>query len=78
MNADDLKQYYNLYTDCWKLFREYAEKLTADTLQDDDYWRRLSVDADNLAKQHGASTLAAHLAFDTICGIEDLAKSMKE
>lgn len=40
MKEDELRKYYNVYSECWKLFRKYSGPV-----EDDEFWDSLLEDA---------------------------------
>ncbi len=70
MSETELKEVYNLYTDCWKLYHEYY---TAET---DEEWENLLRKANELVKKYG--DYSRSLILDTICLIEKGVKNGKE
>lgn len=49
MNNEELKQVYNMFSDCWKLFKKYA-----DIRQDEEArWEALIDEADAIINQYG-------------------------
>ena len=49
MTDKELKEVYALYTDLWKLFREYHEAQT------DEEWEKLQARAEEIVKQYSVS-----------------------
>lgn len=69
MTEKELKQYYEIYTDCWKLFREYSEPDGTD-----EFWQRLVDEVDMLHKKHGKSKFSQKMLFETMDEIEGVYK----
>lgn len=44
MNEELLKKYHEIFTDCWKLFREFSNPTN-----DDEFWQKLKEEAQRLA-----------------------------
>ena len=62
MTDKELKEVYALYTDLWKLFREYHEAQT------DEEWEKLQAMAEVIVKQYGTDSRS--LVLETIILIE--------
>nr|DAP69016.1 MAG TPA: hypothetical protein [Caudoviricetes sp.] len=62
IEADDVRQIYALYTDLWKLFREYHGAQT------DEEWEKLQARAEEIVKQYGTDSRS--LVLETIILIE--------
>ena len=62
MTDEELKEVYALYTDLWKLFREYHGAQT------DEEWEKLQIRAEEIVKQYGTDSRS--LVLETIILIE--------
>ena len=62
MTDEQLKTYYQLFTDLWKLVKTYHDS------KSDDQWKSLTDRADELVKQYGEDTRS--LVLDTLELIE--------
>ncbi len=62
MSEEQLKNIYQLYTDLWKLFREYHGSRT------DEQWNQCAEQAKKLVEQYGEDTRP--LVIDTLELIE--------
>lgn len=62
MTEEQLKTIYQLYTDLWKMFKEYHSNRT------DEEWEKLTERAKQLVEQHGEDTRP--LVIDTLELIE--------
>ena len=60
MNQENLKMYYEIYTECWKLFKKYCNP--EDT---EEFWKNLAQECRNLTNQFGQTKLACTLAIAT-------------
>lgn len=49
MTEDQLRQYYNMFTDVWRLFRKYQDIST------DEEWQQLIVDGKELIERYQTS-----------------------
>ena len=63
----ELKEVYSLYTDCWKLYKEYH------TIKTDQEWEVLVNQAEEMVKKYG--DYSRPLIMDTICLIERRSKN---
>lgn len=68
MNEEQLKKYYEIYTDCWKFFRKWCEP------KSDDDWKQLLYEAEKLQKKDDKSELRKRLISETILEINRLCK----
>lgn len=74
MANEDLKQYFNLYTDCWKLFRKYQAMDDIDINGIESLFDSLVLESDELYKKYSKATLAKDLILATVNEIEFLFK----
>lgn len=72
MNEGELKEYYNTFTDCWKLFREYHD--IGQGRQYDQAWNEVTQKAENIYKKYGTE-FARRLAFMVVCELEKQSKT---
>lgn len=73
MTEGKLKEYFEIYTDCWKLFRKYSEP--NDT---DEFWQQLIDESNELHKKHGKTEFSKKLLVETINEIERIFKERRE
>lgn len=66
MTDEELKEVYNLYTDCWKLYKEYH------AAQTDAEWEKVDKLTREMVKKYG--DYSRPLIMDTICLIERRSK----
>lgn len=66
MTEDELKEVYSLYTECWKLFREY------NSIKTDQEWEKLDRITRDMVKKYGDYSISMIMA--TICLIERSSK----
>ena len=66
MSEDELREVYSLYTECWKLFREY------NSIKTDQAWEKLDRITRDMVKKYG--DYSRPLIMDTICLIERSSK----
>lgn len=69
MTDEKLKEYYEIYTDCWKLFRKYSEP--NDT---DEFWQQLIDESIQLNKKHSKTILSRKMLLETINEVERICK----
>nr|DAN02292.1 MAG TPA: hypothetical protein [Caudoviricetes sp.] len=69
MTEPELKEVYNLYTECWKLYKEYH------AIKTDQEWEKLLSITEEMVKRHG--DYSRPLIMDTIIMIERSAKHGK-
>lgn len=67
MTEPELKEVYNLYTECWKLFREHHGART------NQEWEKLQNRAEEIVKKYG--DYSRSLVMDTIILIERRSKN---
>lgn len=48
MNKNILRNYYTIFTDCWNLLKKYS-----DPRDNEEYWKALYVDVNELYNKHG-------------------------
>ena len=69
MREEELRTYFNIYTDCWKLFRKYSN-----TNNTDEYWESLIAETDAIVKKYNNSELAKKICLATINELERIEK----
>lgn len=72
MIEDQLKQYYNMFTDAWKLFRKYKDIST------DKEWVLLLNEARGLAEKYNNNPFCNKIVTETVCELYRLDKERKE
>lgn len=73
MTDKKLKEYFEIYTDCWKLFRKYSAP--NDT---DEFWQQLIDESGLMHEKHGKTGFSKKLLVETINEIERIFKERKE
>ena len=73
MKEAELRKYYDVYTDCWKLFRKYS-------VPDDskEFWERLRDEMEEIWNRHGKSENAKKILLATRDEIEKLWRKGKQ
>ncbi len=69
MNQEELKTYYGIYTDCWKLFKKYSEP--TDELE---FWQNLATECKELRDKYNNDSLAVDIILATYNKIETIMK----
>lgn len=72
MSEEELKKYYDIYTECWKFFRKWNEPKT------EDEWKQMLCEAEELYKADKDSVLRKRLISETILEINRLAGKREE
>lgn len=67
MSEDELREVYSLYTECWKLYKEYH------TVQTDAEWEKVDKLTRDMVKKYGDYSISMIMA--TICLIERRVKN---
>ena len=69
MSDEALKEYYQVFTDAWKLFKKYSN-ISNDN---DDYWKTLMDEVKQLTEVH-KSDLALNIMLEVVKELESIAK----
>ena len=70
-DTEELKQVYDIFTDCWRLYRKLYPPGKP---KDDDYWQQAVKEMEQLENKHGHSVLCQ----DLLCAVaKDLEKRSK-
>lgn len=51
MSGEEIRKYFDIYTDCWRLFKKYAELM--ECLGSDDFWAAYLNDNAELFEKYG-------------------------
>lgn len=73
MNEEKLREYYAIYTDCWKLFKKFSKPDDSDK-----FWQALVDESDLILKKHGKSELCKKIIAATQDEIEIIYKRKKK
>ena len=68
MTVEELKQYHNIITECWRLLKEYH-----DIGNDDRQWDELVYKADTIGKKYNTN-FSRKLIVLILCELEEQAK----
>lgn len=60
MTKEELNKYFEIYTDCWRLFRKYSEP--NDTVE---FWKHLKEETDALHEKNGKTEFSEKLLLIT-------------
>ena len=70
---EELKRIYNLFTDCWRFYKKYA-----DMRDTDSYWEKVVDESGELSKKYNNDKFAIALVLAVIDEFERRAKDMRE
>lgn len=73
MSNEELKRIYNLFTDCWRYFKKYA-----DVKDEDIYWENVVGESGELSKKYNNDKFAIALILAVIEEFERKAKELRE
>lgn len=65
MKEEDLKEYFNIYTECWRMFRKYSAPV-----DDDEFWDGLVKEGNRIVDSYTAKEFAKKVVLSTIDEIE--------
>lgn len=69
MNEDELRKYYDIYTNCWKMFRSFSNPVDKD-----EFWSDLISASDKIYKASGDNEFAKEIILATVSEIERISK----
>lgn len=70
MSEEELRKYYSIYTDCWKLFKKYCEPDGTD-----DFYQKLIAEAEELMKKMDSHMdFSKKIILDTLDEIDRLGR----
>ena len=72
MSNEELKRYYDMFTDSWRFFKKYS-----DVKDTDEYWEKVVGESDRLSKQYGNSKFVNTLLLAVIGELERKAREGK-
>lgn len=73
MKPDLLKNYYTVITDCWKLFKKFA-----DPVEGDEYWNSFLEESNDLFIKHGKAAFSEKMIAIVVEEIENIWKNQNE
>ena len=71
MTEPELKSYYNTFTDCWKLLKEYHD--IGQAVEYDSAWDEVRRRADGIYQKYKTG-FARKLALMTVCELEEISR----
>lgn len=72
MNQDELKQHYDVYTDCWRFLRKYSEPDDSDA-----FWEQVVRESQKLYKKYGTE-FAKQEVVNVVNEIERICKKQRK
>lgn len=73
MNEEELRKYFDIYTDCWKLFKKYSNPT-----DDDEFWMEFARESHDLNEKHGKAKFAETLILATYSEVERIWRENKK
>lgn len=73
VSEEELKRKYNLFTDCWRFCKKYADVQDADS-----YWQNIVNESSELSKKYDNDKFAIALVLAIIDEFERVYKKMKK
>lgn len=70
---EELKRIYNLFTDCWRFFKKYA-----DVRDEDSFWENVVSESGELSKKYNNDKFAIALILTVIEEFERKAKELRK
>lgn len=70
---EELKRIYNLFTDCWRFFKKYA-----DVRDEDSFWENVVSESGELSKKYNNDKFAIALILAVIEEFERKAKELRK
>lgn len=70
---DELKRKYDMFTDCWRLFKKYA-----DVQDNDEYWEAVVSESSAISKKYNECKFIRNLVLAVITELERVYKEMKK
>ena len=67
MNEQELKNYHEIFTDCWKLFKKYSNPV-----DNDEFWMQLKDDAQKIVDKNNNSKFCRDITKSIILEIHRL------
>ena len=78
MSNEGLRKNYDIYTDCWKLFKEFSNPPECDRTKnnavENEFWENFSVKATELYKKHSRSKFVQEIIAATMDEIDRISK----
>ena len=72
MKEDKLREYFSLYTDCWKFFRKYAELIGQ--MEEEQFWQQAVNESEELFRKYQKSEFAKKMLAATMGELDEIYK----
>lgn len=69
MKSEELKRYFDFFTDCWKFFKKYS---SADNTE--EYWQAVDSDSQEIAVKYGRTRFVNKIVLEILLELEGLCK----
>lgn len=73
MGNEELKRYYDMFTDSWRFFKKYSE--VKDT---DEYWEAVVNESSTISRKYGECKIIINLVLAALTELEKISKEMKQ
>lgn len=73
MSESELREYFDIYTECWKMFRKYSSPVDAD-----EFWQSLVNEGENIVNKASCKELAKKIVLATIDEIERIHREIRK
>lgn len=73
VSNEELKHIYNLFTDCWRFYKKYA-----DVQDTDEYWENVVDESGELSKKYDNDKFAIALVLAVVDEFERKAKELRK
>lgn len=73
VSNEELKRIYNLFTDCWRFFKKYA-----DVRDEDSFWENVVSESGELSKKYNNEKFAIALILAVVDEFERKAKELRK
>lgn len=73
MGNEELKRYYDMFTDSWRFFKKYSE--VKDT---DEYWEVVVNESGAISRKYGKCKIIINLVLAALTELERISKEMKQ
>lgn len=73
MGNEELKRYYDMFTDSWRFFKKYSE--VKDT---DEYWEAVVNESSAISRKYGECKIIINLVLAALTELEKISKEMKQ
>lgn len=73
MSSEELKRYYDMFTDSWRFFKKYS-----DVKDTDEYWKLVVNGSGAISKKYGECKIIINLVLAALTELERISKEMKQ